>query len=99
MIFDLKYVWKFDVCVYGNADVVVNAGLQGGWTIVHSVELVYNLRGLHPSPSLMDGGVCTKIERGVDVGWRISSWRAPSAHAADKESLAHFLPNQVHATG
>lgn len=43
MIFDLKYVWKFNFCVYGNAD-VVNAGLQGGWTIVHSVELVYNLR-------------------------------------------------------
>lgn len=49
----------------------VNAESQSGGTIVRSVELVYNLQGLHPSQSLMDGGACSKIERGVDKGWRI----------------------------
>ena len=47
--------------------------MQSGCTIVHCVELVYNLQGLHPSPSLMDGGVCSQTEGGVETGLRTAS--------------------------
>lgn len=73
--------------------------MQSGCTIVHCVELVYNLQGLHPSPSLMDGGVCSETERGVEIGWRIASWRPPSTSTPDKESPLQFGARLVHATG
>lgn len=53
-----------------------------------------------PSPSLMDGGVCSETERwGVEIGWRIASPRPPSATVADKESPLQFVALLVHTTG
>lgn len=76
--------------------------MQSGFTIVHCVELVYNLQGLHPSLSLMDGGVYQETERGIEIGWRIASWRPPSTTTADKKkkkSLLQFGARLVHAAG
>lgn len=54
---------RMNFCLQWNADVVAKAGLWSGWTIVQSVEFVYNLQALHPSLSLMDGGFCGGIEQ------------------------------------
>lgn len=54
---------RMNFCLQWNADVVAKAGLWSRWTIVQSVEFVYNLQALHPSLSLMDGGFCGGIEQ------------------------------------
>lgn len=50
------------------------------------MELVYNLQDLHPSLSLMDVGVCSESEGGVEIGSR----RPPSSMTIDKESPLQF---------